>query len=83
MIRLHRLNGQEVVVNAELIESIEPHANTVICLVTGNRILVTESVTEVIGHVVNYRKAVNDGSSKLPALLRREEGDKKPCHGPS
>ena len=26
MIRLHRLNGQEVVVNAELIETVEGHA---------------------------------------------------------
>jgi flagellar protein FlbD len=55
---LHRLNGQEVVVNAELIETVESHKDTVIGLSTSNRIVVTESVTEVIQLVVEYRKAV-------------------------
>ena len=81
MIRLHKLNGQEVVVNAELIESIEPHANTVICLATGNRIIVTESVTDVISSIVNYRKVVNQGQSALPEMLRGgQEKERKVCH---
>jgi flagellar protein FlbD len=59
MIRLHRLNGQETVVNAELIESVESHGQeTVLALTTGNKIVVREPVTEVIQLTIDYRKMV-------------------------
>jgi flagellar protein FlbD len=58
MITLHKLNGSEVVVNAELIETLEPGPQTTVCLATGNRLLVTESATDIAAKVVEYRKAV-------------------------
>ncbi len=59
MIRLTRLNGSPITVNAELIESIEGEADTVLSLATGNRYVVKESVEEVVSKVVEYRKKVN------------------------
>lgn len=59
MITLHKLNGDSVVINAELIESLEVGAQTVICLATGNRFLVRESSDEVTQKVLEYRKKVN------------------------
>ena len=59
MIVLHKLNGSEVVVNAELIETLEPGPQTVINLATGNRLLVSESAEIIAAKVVEYRKAVN------------------------
>jgi flagellar protein FlbD len=59
MIRLHKLNGGEVVINAELIESLEPGRQTVVSLATGNRFLVRESADEVTEKVLEYRRAVN------------------------
>ncbi|MDQ7772130.1 MAG: flagellar FlbD family protein [Elusimicrobiales bacterium] len=58
MIRLQKLNGTEVVVNAELIESVEAAPDTVINLATGNRFLVKDSVDEVVAKVIEYRKKV-------------------------
>lgn len=58
MIVLHKLNGTEVVVNAELIETLEPGPQTTVNLATGNRILVTESAQDIAAKVVEYRKAV-------------------------
>ena len=58
MIKLFKLNGTEIVVNAELIESIEAAPDTVINLVTGNRLLVGNSVQEVVDKVVEYKKKV-------------------------
>lgn len=58
MIVLHKLNGTEVVVNAELIETLEPGPQTTVNLATGNRILVKESAQEISAKVVEYRKAV-------------------------
>lgn len=58
MIKLHKLNGAEIVVNAELIESVEATPDTVLNLATGNRFLVKDSVQEVVDKVVEYKKKV-------------------------
>jgi len=58
MIRLKRLNGFEIVINAELIESVEATPDTVINLATGNRFIVRNSVDEVVDGVVEYKKKV-------------------------
>ncbi len=58
MIKLHKLNGTEVIINAELIESVEAAPDTVINLATGNRFLVQDSVQEVVDKVVEYKKKV-------------------------
>ena len=78
MIRLHRLNGVEVVVNAELIESIDSHGSqTVLSLATGNKIVVTEPATDVIQKTMEYKKTVFAGASYLPEFLRGEPPGKK------
>ncbi len=59
MVKLHKLNGSEIVINAELIESLEPGPQTTISLATGNRFLVRENADEVMEKVVEYRRAVN------------------------
>ena len=56
MIELTRLHGEPIVINADLIEFIEPTPDTMISTTTGKKILVKESVEEVIGRVVEYRR---------------------------
>jgi len=74
MIKLHRLNGQETVVNAELIESIESHGTeTVLALATGNKIVVREPVTEVIEKTIEYKKTVFAGAVYVPEFLKESE----------
>lgn len=58
MIVLHKLNGQEIVLNAELIETVETTPDTVINLVTGNRFIVKESKEVVMELAIEYRKKV-------------------------
>jgi flagellar protein FlbD len=80
MIHLHRLNDSEVVVNAELIETIEAHGTeTVLALATGNKIIVRESITGVIQKIIEYKKTVFVGASYLPEFLRGDKED-TPCH---
>ena len=73
MIRLHRLNGQEVVINADLIENVEAHPDTVIQLASNNRFIVKESITEVIRRIIEYRKAISVDRPYLPEFLRGEQ----------
>jgi len=71
MILLHRLNGTETVVNAELIESVEAHgAETVLSMVTGNKIVVLEPVGEVVDKTIAYKKTVFTGAAYIPQFLK-------------
>jgi len=58
MIIVSRLNGTEIVVNADLIETIEATPDTVLTLVDGTRYLVEESPTTIIDRVQAFRAAV-------------------------
>jgi flagellar protein FlbD len=55
MIALTRLNGEHMVVNSDLIRYAEASPDTVITLVTGDKIVVTESTGELIERVVAFR----------------------------
>lgn len=61
MIKITTLDGREIALNAELIERVENVPETVITLVSGKKILVRETLDEVIAKVVAYRRQV--GSS--------------------
>lgn len=58
MIKASRLNGEEMVINAELIECIEATPDTVISLTTGKKIMVTESTDEIIEKVIDYKRKI-------------------------
>lgn len=74
MISLHKLNGQEVIVNAELIETLEPGPQTVVHLATGNKVLVVEKADEIVSKVVEYRKAVHASGKPVNPIAGYERG---------
>ena len=59
MIRLTQINGEGIVVNAELIETIEKAHDTIITLTTTRRIRVQNEVDDIIEKVVEYRRRIN------------------------
>ena len=61
MIFLTRFDGNEFVVNSDLILTIERIPDTVITLTTGDRLMVRESVEEVVNRAMNYRQRVLQG----------------------
>lgn len=58
MIQLTRLNGQAFVVNADKIRYLEQTPDTMICCDTGEKLMVKESMTEVIRRTIDYARAV-------------------------
>ena len=54
MILLTRLNGHKLVVNAELIKTVEATPDTTLPLINGDRMMVGESVEEVVRRAVEY-----------------------------
>lgn len=64
MIKLKQLNGEPVVVNAEMITFIHAHPDTVITLSNGDKLMVVESMDEVIERVTQYKKKISGGIQK-------------------
>jgi len=58
MIKLTRFNGKELVVNAELIKFLESTPDTVVTLTTKEKILVRNSVDEIINKVIEYQRSI-------------------------
>jgi len=56
MIELTRLNGHPIVINAELIKFVEQNPDTVITLITGDKMVVREAASEVTLRVIAYRR---------------------------
>lgn len=58
MIRLTRLNGKPFVLNAERILYVEETPDTTITLENKERVLVKESVVDVVRKSVEYQRAI-------------------------
>jgi uncharacterized protein YlzI (FlbEa/FlbD family) len=63
MIRLTRLNNQPLTVNSDLIKFVEQSPDTLITLVTGEKIVVLESAQEVLARLIEFRRSVLQGLS--------------------
>jgi flagellar protein FlbD len=79
MIYVTRLDGREVVINVDLIITIEKTPDTVLTLTTGDRIMVRESVDEVVQRAIAYRHRIlqgpgaRDGLADLAAALEQSK----------
>jgi flagellar protein FlbD len=61
MIQLTRLNNQPLVVNSDLIKFVEQAPDTVITLVTAEKIVVRENVSQILERIVQFRRSVLNG----------------------
>src|SRR4051812_48278022 len=58
MIRLTRLNGQQFVMNAEKIRTVEATPDTVVCCETGEKMMVKETLEEVMRRAIDYARVI-------------------------
>lgn len=58
MITVTRYSGERIVINAGLIEFIEATPDTVITLATSKKIMVRESVEEVVQRIIAYQQRI-------------------------
>lgn len=69
MIQLTRLNNHPLVINSDLIKSIENAPDTVLTLVTGEKLIVLESCEDVLERIVEFRRRILSGLPIQPTLL--------------
>ena len=67
MIRVTRLDGSSIVVNVDLVQWIERTPDTVLSLVSGEKLLVRESPEELVESVMEFQRAIYQG--RCPALV--------------
>ena len=65
MIRLTRINHQEIVLNADLIEHMEANPDTVITLTNGQKMMVLETPEKVVERVIAFRRRI--AGQQVPA----------------
>ena len=61
MIQLTRLNKHPLIVNSDLIKFIENAPDTVLTLVTGEKVVVLESSDKVLERIVEFRRSILSG----------------------
>ena len=85
MIQLTRLNSMPLTVNSDLIKFIEQAPDTVITLVTGEKIIVRENAQEVLERVIQFRRSVFEGimlwSDSRPVLSALSAAEKSTASG--
>ena len=58
MISLTRLNGESFVINADKIRTVEATPDTVICTDAGDKMMVRESLVEVMRRAIEYARII-------------------------
>ena len=56
MISVTRLNGQQFVLNADLIRTIEENPDTIVTLISGEHLIVREPSKEIVRRVIEYNR---------------------------
>ncbi len=59
MIKLNRLDGEAFILNAELIRYVEARPDTFITLTSGDRVVVRQTMDEVVDLAVEYQQNKN------------------------
>ncbi|HTW57893.1 MAG TPA: flagellar FlbD family protein [Terriglobales bacterium] len=63
MIQLTRLNNKPIMVNSDLIKFVEQSPDTLVTLITGEKIVVLEPPQSVVDRIIEFRRAVLHGLS--------------------
>jgi flagellar protein FlbD len=87
MVRLSRLNGQVIAVNPDLITWIEVTPDTTLSLLGGDKVMVRESLDDVIERIVAFRREIGDrahppSKAVLDSVAPRKDrlSDRAPPH---
>ena len=69
MIKLNRIDGEPFVLNAELIRYIEERPDTFVTLTSGERVVVQQSMDDVVARAVRYQQSKFLVPTPTPAEL--------------
>ena len=65
MVTVTRFNGSSLIINAELIETIEANPDTVIMLTSGKKWVINETPEELVDRIVQYKRRCHPDITEL------------------
>jgi flagellar protein FlbD len=78
MIQLTRLNNHPLIVNSDLIKFVERAPDTVLTLVSGEKIVVLETSEQVLEKIVEFRRLVLSGTTLCSSNVPGAPTDEPP-----
>ena len=66
MIVVKKINGEEIIVNCDLIEMIEFTPHAVMSLTSGEKVVVDETRDDILRKVIEYKRAIHQ---RLEAMV--------------
>ena len=73
MVLVHRLKGEAVFLNADMIESIEARPDTVVVMVDGRTFVLSDSPEEIVERIRGFRASVLVAADELREQVHRRE----------
>ena len=61
MITVKKINGQEILVNADLIQTVEFTPHAVMSITTGEKIIVDETREDLLRKIIEYKRNIRRG----------------------
>jgi flagellar protein FlbD len=74
VILVHRLRGEPLYLNPDLIEAIEATPDTVLTLVDGRRTVVADGIDDVVDRILRFRAQVLVTADEMRASRAQEHG---------
>jgi flagellar protein FlbD len=68
MIKVTLINDTAIALNSDLIEVIEATPDTIISLTTGKKMIVRESVDDVIDRIIGFRRRIGITVREIPSV---------------
>jgi flagellar protein FlbD len=75
MIAVTRLDGAPMLLNIDLIESIEPTPDTLVSMSNGDKLYVRETPDQLLDRVIQFKRAVGVGAARAPRIASVGEPD--------
>ncbi|UWZ83237.1 flagellar FlbD family protein [Occallatibacter riparius] len=73
MIEVTRLNGNPMLLNSDLVKTAEASPDTMVTLITGEKLIVKETCAEILERVLDYRaKLLSAVARRLPPGVNLE-----------
>ena len=81
MVQLTRLNNSRLAINSDLIKFVEAAPDTVLTLISGEKVVVREGVAEVIERVREFRRSIHCAAYPATPVRSDEFVVRKPEDG--
>jgi len=75
MIALRRINGHEFILNADLIESLESTPDTVVTLISGKKLIVQNSLEEIVRKTIKYKQLCNQSMTVVTGTKQKNSSE--------